>query len=226
MADKVEAGSGTAEVGSGGSGGSRDRRVELIAAVMLSIATVVTAWSAYQATRWSGEQAASYVTASARRTESVRASNRANAQILIDVDVYLDWLDAARTDDPELAADLESRMREEFKPAFEAWRASVPGEEIPEGTPFTRPEYVLAEQEKAARLEAEASVEFNNGQEANQVSDNFVLAAVMLASVLFFAGLAGTFDSLRAQLFLLVLGGLMLLVGSIVVLSLPQDVGI
>ena len=52
----------------------RDRRVELIAAIMLSIATVVTAWSAYQATRWSGDQAEDYTSASATRTESVRAS--------------------------------------------------------------------------------------------------------------------------------------------------------
>jgi hypothetical protein len=56
----------------------RDRRVELIAAIMLSIATIVTAWSAYQATRWSGDQAENYTQASATRTESVRASTEAN----------------------------------------------------------------------------------------------------------------------------------------------------
>jgi hypothetical protein len=226
MTDEVEEGSGTAGAGSGGAGGARDRRVELIAAVMLSIATVVTAWSAYQATRWSGEQASSYVTASARRTESVRASTRADTLTSIDVAVFLDWLDATQVGDTVLAADLESRMRDEFRPAFDAWRATVPGEAIPPGHPFTRPEYVLADQQEAIRLEAEASAAFTDGQEANQISDNFVLAAVMLASVLFFAGLAGTFDSLRAQLLLLALGGLMLLGGSIVVLSLPQDVGI
>jgi hypothetical protein len=55
---------------------ARDSRVELIAAIMLSIATVVTAWSAYQATRWSGDQAENYTSASATRTESVRSSPR------------------------------------------------------------------------------------------------------------------------------------------------------
>ena len=57
------------------------------------------------------------------------------------------------------------------------------------------------------------------------MSDDFVLAAVLFASVLFFSGLAGTFDSLRAQVFLLILGGLMLLLGSIIVVTLPQNVG-
>jgi len=204
----------------------RDRRVELLAAILLSAATVVTAWSAYQATRWSGEQAADYTTASARRTESVRASARANSQILVDVSTFLDWVGAAEGGDTRLADDIHERMREEFLPAFDAWLDSAgPGVEIPPGTPFALPEYVQETQQEADRLESEASKAFDAGAEANQVSDNFVLAAVLLASVLFFAGLAGTFDSLRAQVFLLVLGAVMFLMGTVIVLTLPQNVG-
>ena len=66
---------------------------------------------------------------------------------------------------------------------------------------------------------------FADGNESNQVSDDFVLAAVLFASVLFFSGLAGTFDSLRAQLFLLILGAVMLVVGTIIVITLPQNIG-
>jgi hypothetical protein len=98
--------------------------------------------------------------------------------------------------------------------------------EVPRDEPQVRlPGYVLAAQQDADRLEAEATAAFVAGGEANQVGDNFVLAAVMLASVLFFAGLAGTFDSLRAQVLLLGLGAAMFLVGSAIVLTLPQDVG-
>ena len=61
---------------------------------------------------------------------------------------------------------------------------------------------------------------FENGNESNQVSDDFVLAAVLFASVLFFSGLAGTFDSLRAQVLLLVLGAVMLGVGTIIVITI------
>ncbi|HET7928300.1 MAG TPA: hypothetical protein VFM40_01995 [Actinomycetota bacterium] len=204
----------------------RDRRVELIAAVMLSIATVVTAWSAYQATRWSGDQAENYTSASATRTESVRSSTEANRQVLIDVDTFLGWLNARQTGDRALADEIHARMREEFLPAFDAWLAMAPRGSIPDGTPFALPEYRLASIEKAERLEAQAAVLFDEGTEANQIGDNFVLAAVLFASVLFFAGLAGTFDSVRAQVFLLALGGLMLVIGTIVVVTLPQDVGL
>ena len=203
----------------------RDRRVELIAAIMLSIATVVTAWSAYQATRWSGDQAESYTSASATRTESVRASTEANRQILIDVATFLNWLDAEQSGDHALADDIHARMRKEFLPAFDAWHATAPAGSIPDGTPFELPEYQLAAEAESKRLENKAAALFEDGNESNEVGDDFVLAAVLFASVLFFSGLAGTFDSLRAQLFLLILGGVMLLVGTVIVVTLPQNVG-
>jgi hypothetical protein len=203
----------------------RDRRVELIAAIMLSIATVVTAWSAYQATRWSGDQAEDYTSASATRTESVRASTEANRQILIDVATFLNWLDAEQSGDHALADDIHARMRKEFLPAFDAWHATAPAGSIPDGTPFELPEYQLAAEAESKRLENKAAALFEDGNESNEVGDDFVLAAVLFASVLFFSGLAGTFDSLRAQLFLLILGGVMLLVGTVIVVTLPQNVG-
>ena len=36
---------------------------------------------------------------------------------------------------------------------------------------------------------------------------------------------AGTFDSLRAQAFLLIFGAVMLAIGTIIVITLPQNVG-
>jgi hypothetical protein len=203
----------------------RDRRVEMIAAILLSCATVFTAWSAYQATRWSGDQAGDYTTASALRTESVRASTLANRQVLIDVDTFLNWLDAQQQGDVQLADDLHSRMREEFLPAFDAWIASAADAEVPPGTPFALPEYRLAAEEQAKRLEARAAATFADGTEANETGDDFVLAAVLFASVLFFSGLAGTLDSLRPQVLLLSLAGLMLVGGAIIVVTLPQNVG-
>jgi hypothetical protein len=201
------------------------RRVEMIAAILLSFATVFTAWSAYQATRWSGDQAGDYTTASALRTESVRASTLANRQVLIDVDTFLNWLDAQQQGDVQLADDLHARMREEFLPAFDAWIASAPDNVIPPGTPFALPEYELAAEEQAKRLEARAAATFADGTEANETGDDFVLAAVLFASVLFFSGLAGTLDSLKPQVLLLSLAGLMLVGGAIIVVTLPQNVG-
>ncbi len=205
--------------------GWRDRRVEVIAAILLSMATVLTAWSAYQATRWSGVQAESYTIASARRTESVRSFTIANRQVLIDVETFINWLDASDEGDGQLADDIQERMREEFLPAFDAWLATGTPGQLPDGTPFDLPEYRLQALEDSDRLEAEAAAAFDEGREANQIGDDFVLAAVLFASVLFFSGLAGTFDAFKAQVILLVLGGVMIVLGTVIVVTLPQNVG-
>ena len=76
------------------------------------------------------------------------------------------------------------------------------------------------------RRERRAAAVFDDGREANQIGDNFVLAAVLLASVLFFAGLAGTLDSRPPQVILLSLAVVMVVSGAIVVALLPQSVAI
>jgi hypothetical protein len=63
-----------------------DRRFELLEAVLLAIAAVLTAWAGFQSTKWSGVQADSYSRAGAARTESVRASTTAGQLTAIDVD--------------------------------------------------------------------------------------------------------------------------------------------
>ena len=58
-----------------------DRWVEILAAAILAFATVASAWSAYQATRWNGVQAVAFAEAGAARVESVRASDLADTEL-------------------------------------------------------------------------------------------------------------------------------------------------
>ena len=97
----------------------RDRWVELVAAVLLALATVMSAWSAYQATRWSGVQATAFSRASALRSESVRASTSGGQLLNIDVETFLAWVAAVSEGDEREADFLRGRFRDEFKPAFE-----------------------------------------------------------------------------------------------------------
>jgi hypothetical protein len=99
-------------------------RVELVATVLLSVATVATAWSAYQANRWNGEQAKATSRANAARIESTRASGVANRQVQIDVALFTQFIDAFAQQQTELADFYRTRLREEFTPAFEAWVAA------------------------------------------------------------------------------------------------------
>jgi hypothetical protein len=168
-----------------------DQRLELIATVLLALATVATAWSGYQASRWNGEQAKAFGRASSARIESTKADGLANAQTQVDVAVFTQWANAYALEQEELADFYFARFRAEFKPAVEAWVATRPlrNENAPL-TPFAMPEYELAARAEADRLEAEAEGWSTTARENVQRATNYVLCVVLFAAVLFFAGIA------------------------------------
>lgn len=201
-------------------------RVEIWSVVLIAVATVATAWSAYQAHRWSGVQAVNFGLANTARTESVRASNQAAQHVAIDVGVFTDWVTATASGDERLAGFLRGRMRDEFVPAFEAWLASAPDGEVPPGTPFELPEYRLAQRDESKRLAGEAAAALSGAKDANQNSDNFVLVSVLFASVLFCAGMGTRFRRVGPEIALLGAGTVLLVVAMAVEFALPQNVGI
>jgi hypothetical protein len=172
------------------------RVIEIASAVLLALATVATAWSSYQATRWSGVQANSYSRASALRIESTRASTEAGQLRQIDITVFTQWLDAFALDQTELADFYRDRFRDEFRPAFDAWAATMPrtNPDAPK-SPFAMPEYVLEADAQAAALTAEAESFTARALEANQRGDNYVLCVVLFATALFFVGVSTRFRS-------------------------------
>ena len=60
----------------------RDERVEIVATILLSMSVVLSAWAAYQATKWSGEQADKYASSGALRAQasSHNTSRRASCR--------------------------------------------------------------------------------------------------------------------------------------------------
>ncbi len=202
----------------------RERRIDIASALLLSVATVLAAWSAFQSAKWGGEQATAYAQASSLRQESVRASTLAGQQTIIDVSVFEQFLDAYATGERELQRFYRERAREEFRPALEAWIALEPAknpEEVP-GTPFAMPEYELEATVESERLQAEADARFRDALDNNQRSDNYVLLAVLFASVLLFAGLAPKSRSYSAQLAMIVIAVVVLVIGISALIAFPK----
>ncbi|MFY1827023.1 hypothetical protein ACN47A_13970 [Myxococcus fulvus] len=204
----------------------REYLLELIATVLLALATVGSAWSAYQSTRWSGEQSFEYSKANALRADAIRAANEMALLVEVDTSTFANWAAAWSDGDERRARFFEQRFREEFRPAFEAWRAEglAPGIAPPD-TPFTRPEYYPAPRERSRLLNEEAAATFDKARQATQNGDNFTFCVVLFASVLFFAGVATKLDHASLKFSLLALGVVMLVVGSAYMFSLPQNIG-
>ncbi|MEU2200117.1 hypothetical protein [Isoptericola sp. NPDC019482] len=222
--------------------GTVSRRVELVATVLLALATVVTAWSAFQATKWSGVQANSYAAAGAARAESTRASTEAGQLTVMDVTAFASWIDAVAAEtragkDSGLADDgtyepvdgtqsefLYTRFRPEMVPAFDAWLATDPlhDDDAPR-TPFLMPEYRLEAQARAEADLDRAEDLSATARQANQTGDNYVLTSILFASVALFAALSTKLAHRTARRGLLGVATVLFVVSTVVVLTFPKE---
>jgi hypothetical protein len=220
-----------------------DRRFELLEVIFLALAAILTAWCAFQSTKWSGVQADSYSRAGAARTESTRASARAGQLTAVDVDTFTAWVAALASErsdgvDNGLAPDgsyepnverqsgfLYTRFRPEFKVAVEAWLTERPlaNPDAPP-TPFATAEYQVAEDARAAELEQQADSFAATARDANQTGDNYVMLTIMFTLVLVFVGLATKMDTLRARLFLHVTALITLVAALVIVATFPIEI--
>jgi hypothetical protein len=219
-----------------------DRKFELTEAIILAIATVFTAWAAFQATKWSGVQANSYSAASASRTVASRAADVAATQVNIDVGSFNGWLTAVNDEqsrgEQPIAADgsytpdrtllsgfLYERFSDEMSPAFDAWVSTDPFENVDAPkTPFDMEEYQLSSVTLMKDLDATADEQAATARDANQRGDNYVMVTVLLASVLFFAGIGSKMDTMRARVLLLCLALTVLTAGIVLVATMPIEI--
>jgi hypothetical protein len=185
----------------------RAERLEIVATVLLALATVATAWSGYEASRWNGEQAKAFSRGNAARIESTRASALADAQTQIDVATFTSWVDAYAQGQARLAGFYRKRFRAEFKPAANAWIATRPLRNANAPlTPFAMPQYRLAARKEADELDLEAEAWAAKARTNVQRATNYVLGAVLFAAALFFAGMSAKLRTRRLRTVLLSFG--------------------
>ena len=198
------------------------RRLELVSTLLLALATVATAWAAYQSRQWTGQQALATSQATAARITENRAAALANRQVQIDVATFIQWLEARQRHDPQLADFYRARFRPEFKPAFAAWLATRPFENrAAPPTPFAMPQYRLRASADAERQEKTAATDSERSKEANQRATNYMLAVVLFASALFFAGISSKLETPGARTAILSLGCLLFVATVIWLATLP-----
>lgn len=199
-----------------------DRRVEFISAVVLALATVLTAWCGYQAARWSGEQAAAYSQAGAARTRAAQTTNQAMLRISTQVGLFTEYVAALSQDNRELSDFLYSRFAPELRAATDAWLMTDPftNADAPR-SPFDMPGYQVPEQAEAQRLEQAANAKADEATEANELADRYVLLTVLFATALFFCGISGKFQWHVIDAVMLGFGALVFLAGSAILLTLP-----
>lgn len=203
----------------------RKDRLELFAVLLMALTAVMTAWSAFEASKWGGVMSINFAEAGATRTESIRASNLANQQFTVDVSLFTEFADATANGKAELAGFYRDRFPDRLAVATDAWLEAKPFQNADApSSPFVMEDYVLAASEKADDLERQADAKSQAARDANQDGDNYTITSVLFATVILLAALSGKVRTLRTARLLLGLSVVMFLGSVAVIATYPIEV--
>ncbi|HHT9127115.1 MAG TPA: hypothetical protein ACFYD6_15060 [Candidatus Brocadiia bacterium] len=182
----------------------RKRWIEITCAAVLALATTFSAWCVYQSTLWSGAQTFRLTAAGRMGREAAEASVSALQARSFDALMLIDYIEAKYQGDEGVEKFLFDRFRPEMKKAVDAWLKTDPlNNPTAPPSPFHMAEYVQKELAEAKRQDELAGQQLIAAQEANETSDTYVLLTVLFASVMFFSGICGTFQSRWLRLIVL-----------------------
>ncbi len=177
------------------------RNIIILNTILLALIAIATAWSAYQAASWGGRAIQNYARANATSEESMKSSLIANQLTLLDIQIFIQWLNAREGGNTSLAEFYMTRMRAEAKPAFNAWLAQDPFNNPDAApSPFVLPEYRLQEKSNADQLANQAKDLEAQAIDAAGVSSQYVLTTLIWGLALFFTGLSNSFPMLKFEI--------------------------
>ena len=224
MDDEHGTGNATATAEPAPPRGKRDW-IEIGAILLLAAAALISAYSAYQASLWNGEQSAATSEAFTLRTARVQTVGSLVTLANRHFDLMTEWIREAAAGNTAALAALESLIDDDLRPAFEAWLATAPDGQVPAGLPMDLPEYDVESFEvtrTAVALEDAANAAAAEAADASQSSGNFTLVTVLMASVLFVAGFVSNSRSSRLRVALFAAGAFLFVVGSAYLATLPH----
>ncbi len=182
---------------------SNNRLSEMIAVLLLGVATIGTAWCGYQASRWNQEQGEISRDGSDLRVEGNRQFGLATQVIVYDANLVAQYAKAVVDGDTQLQDFLRSTLfRAEFLPVVDRWQQAVQEGGTPPRLLEDR-EYVDSQLADYQATQAAAEAKDVEAKEAGENGDDYVLLTVLLAAALFFAGVTTSFKMQMARLVLL-----------------------
>lgn len=180
-----------------------DRFLEVLAVVLLGIATVGTAWCGLQSTLWREDSDRVAGVAAAENAEANRLFALASQAVAYDASTVASYAQAVATGNEELQDFYRKTLvRKGFSGYLDAWEQQLRAG----GTPVN----LLEDQAYLGELlgpyrdaQAKAEGHASSAEEAGRVGDLYVLSTVLLAVALFFAGVTATFRSPTLRIALL-----------------------
>jgi hypothetical protein len=198
-----------------------DRLIELVAVLVLGIATVGTAWCGYQAAQWNGVQASAMTASTDARVEASRLFGLATQKASYDSGMIAQYAQAVQAGNTKLVAFYRATLiRQELLPVIDRWEAVIKSG----GTPtrlIDDTSYMNAQfgPYRAATAKADAATTLS--LKAGDTSHNYVINTILLAVALFFSGVTSSFTWRPARVLLVLAAIASLGVAAVTIVDLP-----
>ncbi len=182
--------------------------IEIVAAALLALATIMSASSAYQSAGWSGRSEEAFSSSSRAMVSSSEFLDKAYQEGIIDALVFTNYTNALAAGDIALANVYRARgFSTQLEKAYEAFiRVNPDGKASSPHTPFEMPEYTSANRARAKARMAASAMYSSRGRKATDNANSFVLLTVLFAAVLFFAGISTKFQAKLIKIVVLGMG--------------------
>jgi hypothetical protein len=200
----------------------QDRALSIGEAVLLSIVTIVAAYSGFSAAEWGTESSLALAQAATTRTKANRAFQESVTFRAFDAASFNAWFTAYIADDEQAMEVAKRRFRPQYRVAFDAWLATDPfnNPDAPAG-PQLMPQYVPTGLATSRALDEEADELLAEGEDAARTSDSYIRTTVILASVLFLVGVSTQLPLRAVRYGLLAVGAGLLIFAAVLILLLP-----
>jgi hypothetical protein len=182
-----------------------ERLIEIIAVLLLGIATVGTAWCGYQSSQWNGAQTDLAREASDERVEASRLFGLATQKVAYDANIVAQYAQAVQSGNDQLAQFYRQNLvRPAFLPTLDQWQAELQSGGSATSL-FENQDYLQAQFADYQKAIDQAEVYNQQSQAASATSDEYVITTILLAIALFFAGVTSSFRYQPARVLLVLL---------------------
>lgn len=167
----------------------RRDRLELWSAILLGLAALAAAFTAYQAALSDGDAVQGYTTAIQQLSDANFFYTQGNQQFAQDNQLFLNYVQAVERDETDVALYIRSElMSDNLQEAMDYWESSDATTPFDAESPYAIESFAPADESQESSTES-----FAEGADADEQGDTYELAGVLLAVSLFLGGIVSFF---------------------------------
>ncbi len=174
--------------------------VEPVAALLMALATLSTAWCGYQSAAWTRQSNRLMNEFNTLERRAALLTMQGTQQATIHAGMFMQALAAHQAGNEKLANFYVERFPPELRKAYDAWMVQKPFENPnADPHPFVPKLYVTPGTREAAEATAKAADSQQEARKAGNISGQYLANTVLFATVLFFASASGKFEQRRVR---------------------------